>query len=370
MKLPQFELERFFAKYEFNAKYLLCSSDLEAMSVAELLALDPNAQEKFGQLWLGYTESTGSPELRAEIAQLYTNIQPDQVLVHTGAQEAIFNFMTALLTPDDHAIVHFPGYQSLFSVAEGAGCEVSRWETFEEEGWELDLDRLEKLIRPNTKLIVVNCPHNPTGYLMNHETQNRLIEIARAHSIILFSDEVYRLLEQDPADTLPMACDLYENAVSLGVMSKTFGLAGLRIGWIATRNPQILKAMATFKDYLTICNSAPSEFLATLALQHKEQIVERNLAIIRHNLALLDQFFEKYSEVFAWQKPKSGSTAFPSLKTGQPIENFCIELVEQQGVLLLPSNYFDYGTKNFRLGFGRKNLPLALAELENFLDRT
>ena len=258
MKIRPFQIERFFARYEFTAPYLLSSSDCEALSIQELLSLEEGAAEQFQHHWLGYTESQGSPALRRAIAALYQSIDEEQVLVHSGAEEAIFTFMNAVLESNDHVIVHFPCYQSLFEVAHAIGCEVTPWETHEENGWELDLDRLRQSIKGNTRAIIVNCPHNPTGYLMSKATQQQIIEIAREHQCIVFSDEVYRGLEQNPDEALPAACDLYEHAVSLGVMSKTFGLPGLRIGWIATHNQHIYESMATFKDYLTICNSAPS----------------------------------------------------------------------------------------------------------------
>jgi aspartate/methionine/tyrosine aminotransferase len=367
MKLTPFKLERFFAKYEFNAPYLLCSSDCESFTVQEIFGLEPGAEEKFQKLWLGYTESPGNPELRQEITRLYSQIHPEQVLVYTGAEEAIFGFMNVALEPGDHIIVHFPCYQSLMEVARTMGCEVTKWETREEDGWELDLDFLQKAIKPNTRAIVVNCPHNPTGYQMSQEKQSQIVEIAREHNLLLFSDEVYRYLEQDEQERLPAACDVYENAVSLGVMSKTFGLPGLRIGWIATRNPEIYRAMAAFKDYTTICNSAPSEFLSILGLRHYETLLRRNLEIVARNLEVLNQFFGRYEDIFNWSPPRAGSTAFPSIRLNQDVEDFCIDAVQKKGVLLLPGNYFDYGNKNFRVGLGRRNLPECVEKLEEYL---
>ncbi|MEI7554146.1 aminotransferase class I/II-fold pyridoxal phosphate-dependent enzyme [Candidatus Chlorohelix sp.] len=367
MKLPDFKLERYFADWEFKASYLLCSSDLESMSIKDLLAYEPEAAEEMHGLWLGYTESAGNPALRASIAGLYQQIEPSQTLVFSGAEEAIFIFMNAVLEKGDHLIVHYPSYQSLFEIADAIGCEVTRWQAQEESGWSLDLDFLESSIRPNTRAIVINCPHNPTGYLMNRSDFERLIEIARRHNMLLFSDEVYRLLEYDLQTRLPAACDLYENAVSLGVMSKAYGLAGLRIGWIATQNREIFKQSASFKDYTTICNSAPSEFLATLALRHSEKILARNVGIIQKNLPLLDRFFEQWQDYFQWQKPLAGPIAFPHLQKDLPVTDFCRKLVEKKGVLLLPGTLYDGNSNNFRLGFGRKNMPEALQRLEDFL---
>jgi aspartate/methionine/tyrosine aminotransferase len=317
---------------------------------------------------LGYTESQGSPELREAITGLYTTIKPEEVLVFSGAEEGIFTFMNVVLEAGDHIIVHTPCYQSLHEVARALGVEVSNWVTSDEDNWELDVDWLVANIRPNTKAIVVNCPHNPTGYLMSPEKQAQIIAIARQHDAWLFSDEVYRGLEHNPADRLPAACDLYEKAVSLGVMSKTYGLPGLRIGWLATQNRTLYQQLAAFKDYTTICNSAPSEFLSIVALRQREQIVKRNLNIIRANLDLLDLFFATLKDVFVWQRPRACSTAFPRLREGISAQAFCIGAVQKQGVLLLPSSNYDYGDSHFRIGYGRKNMAQSLEQLEIFLE--
>jgi aspartate/methionine/tyrosine aminotransferase len=367
MNITPFKLERFFARYEFNAPYMLASSDCESLAVADLLAYEPDAAERLHALWLGYTETEGHPELRQAISQLYQTVTPEQVLVHTGAEEAIFTFLNGLFGPDDHLIVHFPGYQSQYSVAEAIGCRVTRWKTSAANQWALDLDFLEQHIRPETRAIIVNTPHNPTGYQMSHTTQQQLVDIARRHNLVLFSDEVYRGLEYSPEDQLPAACDLYENAVSLGVLSKTYGLAGLRIGWVASRNPQIIQAMIEIKDYTTICNSAPSELLATTALRHHDALARRNLAIIHNNLPLLEDFFTRYTALFSWVRPQAGPIAFPRLITGQRVERFCRDLVDAQGVMLVPGSTFDDDNDHFRIGFGRANMPEALARLEAFL---
>jgi aspartate/methionine/tyrosine aminotransferase len=184
----------------------------------------------------------------------------------------------------------------------------------------------------------------------------------------LFCDEVYRELEYDPTDRLPAACDINPRAVSLGVMSKTYGLAGLRIGWLASHQKELLARIASLKDYTTICNSAPSEFLAEIALRHREQIAGRNLQIIKHNLGLLDEFFARHASHFEWIRPKAGPIAFPKLLAGNT-EIFCDELVNESGVLLLPGTLYDHPGNHFRIGFARKNMPEALIQFEKFLDR-
>ncbi|MFQ5785927.1 MAG: aminotransferase class I/II-fold pyridoxal phosphate-dependent enzyme [Alphaproteobacteria bacterium] len=368
MRLPAFELERFFARHEFTAPHLLCASDCESLTLAELVAFEPDAAATLDRLWLGYTESSGHPELREAIAGLYERIDANRVLVHSGAEEAIFGFMNVALEPGDHVVVHAPCYQSLMEVARAIGCEVSPWNAREDYGWALYLEDLERLIRPDTRAVVVNFPHNPTGFLPPRAVFDRLVEIVRRHGLLLFSDEVYRLLEYDAGERLPAACDVYENAVSLGVMSKSFGLAGLRIGWIATRDERLLRAMAGFKDYTTICNAAPSELLAALALRHRDRVVGRNLAIVRDNLARLDDFFARRAGIVSWRRPKAGSVAFPRLEAGRAAAALCADLIEKKGVLLAPARAFGHGDCHFRLGFGRKTMPEALARFDEYLD--
>lgn len=374
MNLSPFKLERYFAQYEFNVQYTLCSSDCEAVTIQDLLNLETDAREKFEQHWLGYTESSGAPTLRAEIARIYQNIPPEHILVHTGAEEALFLFMHAALQAGDHVIVHAPCYQSLTEVARGIHCAVSPWRARAENQWALDVDELRALIRPNTRVIVVNTPHNPTGYLMSRADYLRVNDIAREYNIILFSDEVYRESEYDAAMRLPSACAVNDRAVSLGVLSKTYGLPGLRIGWVATRNAQVYERMAALKDYTTICNSAPSEFLAELALRHRAQLAQRNRDILARNLQLLDSFFAEYADQFAWVRPHAGPIAFPKMLRGDT-DGFCDALVKQQGVLLLPGRLFDDDAEPlgleqyFRIGFGRKNMPEALARLREFLGK-
>ena len=371
MRMAPFALERYFARYEFSAPYLLCCSDCESLSIDDVLRLEPGAEERFRRLRLGYTESKGSPALRREIAGLYEHVEPDQVLVHAGAEEAILGFMNTVLKAGDHVIVHYPCYQSLSEVARAIGCTVTHWVARPEAGWDLDLDELRRHLRPDTRAVVVNCPHNPTGYLMSADKWRALVALSQEHGFILFSDEVYRTLEYEAERRLPALCDVDARGVSLGVMSKSFGLAGLRIGWIATRNRDLLARMAAFKDYTTICNSAPSEFLAEVALRHRAGVVGRNLDLVRRNLAALNPFFAENKERFAWVAPSAGPIAFPSLVGTEDAARFCDDLVTRTGVLLLPGT--TYGSafgQHFRIGFGRGNFVECLSKLRAYLEGT
>lgn len=367
MKLNDFKLEVYFGKYEFTAPYLLTQSDCEAMEVADLLKFEEGAEEKLLHSWLGYTEVVGSPELRSLVSGLYNNIKDDEIIMHTGAQEAIFTFMNVLLKKGDHVISMFPTYQSLYEVATSEGCEVSRWFLRNDNNsWCIDFQELEKLIKPNTKLIVVNTPNNPTGYTFKEDEIIKLCNIADKHGIYIFSDEVYRGLDLDGIKK-PWICDIYDNAISLGVMSKAYGLAGLRIGWVATRNKEILEKMTRFKHYLSICNSSTSEILSVIALKHSDSLLKRNINIIKGNLNIANRFFEKYDNVFQNNPPQCGPIAFHKMKLDKKIDIFCEELVNNAGVLLLPSSIYDYEGPYFRMGYGRKNFNKGLDVFEQYL---
>ena len=336
------------------------------MSIADLLAMEEGAAEKFRNVWLGYTESQGSPPLRKEICNLYETLQPEDILVHTGAEEAIFLFMHAMLKENDHVVVHTPSYQSLSDVAKSIGCNISPWRAREVNGWALDIDELRGLLRTNTKAIIINIPHNPTGFLMPRTDYEAMHQFVEENDLLLFSDEVYRESEYDPATRLPAACDLGDYAISLGVTSKTYGLAGLRIGWVATKNKKVYDSMAALKDYTTICNSAPSEFLAEIAMRNRQILAARSLDIIKNNLNIMDEFFSRHTDLFSWVRPRAGSMAFPRYLAGDA-ESFCDKVVREAGVLLLPGSVYDDTDNHFRLGLGRKNLAQAVNRLEGYL---
>ena len=368
MRIPDFKLERYFARWEFAAPYLLCSSDIEGWRMKDLLALaDPDALARWEGLTLGYTEAPGLPALRQEIAALYPGLSPDDVLTFGGAQEAVFVLMNVLLGPGDHAVVTWPGYQSLHEVARATGADVTLLPLREEDGWALNLDALRRALRPETRLLVVNFPHNPTGALPDRATFDALCALADERGIHLLSDEVYRLLEYDARDTLPAAVEHASRGISLGVMSKAFGLAGLRVGWLACRDAEVLRRCMAFKDYTTICNSAPSEVLALIALRAKDEVLARSRGLVTANLALLDAFFARHADTFQWVRPRAGSVAFPRLLGDTPVARFAQELVEREGVLLLPGDVYDFPGNHFRLGLGRANLPDALGRLERFV---
>jgi len=371
VRLAEFALERYFARWEFAVRYLLCASDVEGLPMASLLAMaDDETRALWNDLRLGYTESTGHPLLRAEIAELYEHAGPDDVLVFAGAEEAIFCLLNVVAGPGDHAIVTWPGYQSLYEVARAAGADVTLHELHEADQWSLDVERLIASLRPETRVVVVNAPHNPTGMLPAHAEWARLTDELADRKIHLLSDEVYRFLERDERDALLPGADAYTQGISLGVMSKSLAMAGLRIGWLATRDRDLLARCAAFKDYTTICSSAPSEILALIGLRARDRVLARSRRIVADNLELLDDFFRRRAAWFSWVRPRAGSVGFPRLLAPIPIDEFAAGLVEAEGVLLLPASQFGHPGNHFRIGFGRENLPEALGQLEAYAERT
>lgn len=364
--MKPFKLERYFEKWEFQSFYLLCSSDNETLPVKDLLSM---ADEESLRLWenldLGYTHVTGHPLLKSEIAKLYQG--DTDVCTFAGAGEGLFVALSLLVNEGDHVVAPFPSYQSLVDLPRSRGADVSLIPIRESaDGWSFELEDLTRVLRPSTRLIILNFPHNPTSAHIDRETLEQVVACARRSDAYIFSDEVYRFSEHAGPAT-PPAADLYEKAISLGVMSKAFGLAGLRVGWLATQDKEFLEQCMNFKCYMSLCNSAPSEILALMALRAKDQILKRNLAIIRSNLDILDNFFSRYCDLFSWKRPQAGSTAFPKLLSQQSIEDFSQELIAKAGVLLLPGSVYDFPENYFRLGFGRKNLSLALERLETYL---
>jgi aspartate/methionine/tyrosine aminotransferase len=364
--IEPFAIERFYERWEFRAELMLSSSDCESQSLGDLLALEPDAEARLRALHLGYTEVPGSPELREAIAARYERAQPDDVLTLAAAEEGIFIAYHALLASGDHVVIEAPCYGSAIGVARSTGAEVSLWQRRYGDGWAHDLEALERLLRPNTKLIYLNSPHNPTGTQMSRATLERLAQIAEERSIVLFSDEVYRGLEHDPADRLAAACDLYEQAISLGTVSKAHGLPGLRIGWLTCRSPELIERIRELKLYTTICSSAPSELLVALALRHADRLVERNRAITLGNLPLLDDLLERRGEMFEWVRPIAGPIGFPRVRGVEDVEGWCEEIAERAGVLLLPGSVYSQ-PEHVRLGFGRANLPQAVERLDAYL---
>ena len=366
--ITPFKLERYFALHEFKARYLLSASDCESLTLPELLAwADEDSRARWSSLSLGYTESLGLPALREEIANLYQNVPAGQILTLTP-EEGIFIAMQTLLKPGDHVICLFPGYQSLYEIAHSMGCEVTPWAlTRQGTAWQLDFQALEAALRPNTRLLVVNFPHNPTGFLPTHAEQQRIVDFARAHHLVLFSDEMYRFLEYDPAKRLPPACDLYERGISLSGLSKSFALPGLRVGWLATQDEDLFE---NGRYTRTTPPFAAAPRVRSWRSWHCAPAT-RSSAATSTSLPRICHWptnsLPNSSRASTGCYRRPDRLRFRASKTGQSVDAFCEDVLKQKDVMIVPGSMFDFPGDHFRLGLGRKNFPQAMGLLEEYL---
>ena len=374
--LPDFRLETYFSRWEFVARHNLAASDAQTLTLAELLELaDDDSRARWIALDLSYTETPGLPALRDEIAATYEHVDAADVLTFAGAEEGLYLAMQVLLEPSDHAVVVTPNYQAAETVplAICGPSGVTGVQLREDEGWALDVDTVQAALRPSTKLISVNSPNNPTGATADERAWRRLVELSDDAGVRLFSDEVYRGLERPPRRPLPQAADLSPTALSLNVLSKAYGLPGLRLGWIACRDRGLLGRLERAKHYTSICNPGPSEVLALAALRAREPILARNRAIVTANLPLVDAFAARFASLVEWSPPDGGCVAFPRYRGADGVEHMCAQLVREEGILLLPASVFASDltatpTDRFRLGVGRRDVAEGLARWAEWLD--
>lgn len=379
MVLPDFALETYFSKWEFTARHHLTASDAESMTVSELLSLGTvDDRQAYENLHLGYTPTWGTEPLREAIASSYGSMKSTDVLGFAGAGEALFWAMQLFIEPGDHVIVNLPNYQSIESIPVAAGVEVEGLPLWSGEGsdlrWVLDLDRFEAMIRPETSLVSVNFPNNPTGFVPDPATWSRFNAICHERGIRVVSDEVYRGVEINPAHTIPAAAEINPSAITISVMSKAYGLPGLRIGWAMSQDHAALSQLERAKHYTSICNSGPSEHLATVALAHGQQILDRNRAIVESNDRALTQFVSRHADLFDYSTPIGGCVSFLRYKGPEGAEAFCTSAVEDSGVLLLPASIYrsevgEIPTDRIRFGIGRTNVPQSLTALDQHIAR-
>jgi aspartate/methionine/tyrosine aminotransferase len=366
--IPLFKLEEFWKKYEFSAPYLLCPSDAESWKLNDILEMaDSDCKSLWDNLSLGYTESPGLPILRQEIAKLYDSLEAEHILTTAGAEEGIYCAMRSLISSGDHVVIVTPTYQSTETLSQIIGADISFIQLEPTNNWKLEFEHVQSVWRSSTKLLILVCPHNPTGTLIEKNVFEQTISLARTTGAHIFCDEVYRFLELDESKRLPSMADGYEKGISLNVMTKSFGLGGLRIAWLASRDTEFLHKANSYKMYTSICNSAPSEILALIALKAKDRIFARNREIVLRNLKLLDEMIKRHPSSLKWVRPQSGTIAFLELLLPITIDQFTEKLVEETGVLIMPATVFDYPGNFFRIGFGRKNMPEVLTRFEKFL---
>ena len=377
MKIKPFLTEHFFAKYEFTASHLLASSDCETTSIAELLDLSGGSLAEFGAVKLGYTESQGHPEYRRLVTEMYDNVAADDVVILTSPVEGIYLTMQTLLDASDEVIALSPAYDALHHVADHLCGKLELWQLVPTAaGWQMDLDRLRSMVNSKTRLIIVNFPHNPTGYQPDRDELHELIEIARENDCWLFCDEIYRGLEAgfELGAAIPSVADVYEKAIVLNGLSKTFGLPGLRAGWLVVRNAMVRQKLIGWKHYTTICPAAPTEYLAMQALSVRDQLAKRSREIVRSNLALCSPFMERHSALFRWRPPIAGSTALVEIDLEQlgrgqkqvfaSTQEYCHALAQCHGILLLPGECLGGHSRFVRIGLGRAGFAEAMLAWE------
>ena len=366
------ELATYLSRWHAETTHHLSASECESMLVSDLLALgDEQDRQRWSTLTLGYTPPLGADWLRDAVAATYGTAARHDVICFTGAQEALYATLHALLTPDDHAIVVLPSYQSIETLPLGL-CAVSGVALDETDGWSLSVDAVAAAVRPNTRVLAISFPNNPTGKQLELDRFAALVALCRQHGIWLVSDEAYRMTERDPAQRLPQAADAYERGVSLGAVSKAYGLPGLRVGWVACRDEALIARLATMRQFLSTCGAGPSEVLAAIALKAAGTILARNRAITEANLARLLSFLARHDALFDCRAPDGGMVCYPRYKGAEGVDAFVRRMADQAGVLLLPSKVFrsdvtELPGERFRIGFGRLGFEAGLAALERAL---
>jgi aspartate/methionine/tyrosine aminotransferase len=303
---------------------------------------------------LGYSEARGSAALRQEIASTYADLTADQVLVTTGAIEANYLLFNTLLDAGDHVVAVNPAYQQLNSVPKAIGADVTLWKLREENAFQYDLDELERdLLRPNTKLIVVNTPHNPTGAMLNDADLDRIYALAEERGAYVLCDEAYRWLEMPGGEPLAQPIrDRGPLGISVGTFSKPFGLPGLRTGWIAATD-EIVQACWSMRDYITLSPGKLNDALAFHAFRHRDQITARTRGIVRENMATANAWFDEWGELVSWTPPKGGLLALMRYTLDVPSSELADRLAGQYSVMLAPGSAFGF-EGHLRIGVGQR----------------
>jgi aspartate/methionine/tyrosine aminotransferase len=358
MKIEPFLLERWMTRHETHVKYDIAESGILPLSTSDLLAFEPEGEraatlESLLNLPLGYSEARGTMALRSALAATYQSVSPDQILVTTGAIEANFLLFNVLLDAGDHVIAPYPAYQQLYTVPRAIGCDVSLWKVGPETNYRYDVDALERLITPKTRLIIVNTPHNPTGAMLSPPDAARVYDLAQSVGAWVIGDEAYRWLSVPDGDAFaPPVVDSGPRGISVGTLSKPYGLPGLRIGWIAGPADLVEKCWG-MRDYISLSPGKLNDALACLGLKHHEKIIARNREIITANLAAASQWIDSRRDMLSWTPPKGGLLAL--LKYNLPVDSLTLadKLATEYSVMLAPGSAFGY-EHHLRLGIGQR----------------
>lgn len=369
MKIRDFGVEMWMNLYENKCEYNLAETCVQSLTTEELLNFTGNKQEIIDEILkmqLTYGAIEGSNRLRKEITEIYETIDIENITITHGAIGANGLTLFTLVEPGDRVISVLPTYQQLYSIPEAYGADVKILKLRPENNFLLDLEELRSYINDKTKVICINNPNNPTGALMDQDFLKEIVEIAKSCGAYILSDEVYRGLNHEGHNFTTSIADLYVKGISTGSMSKIFSLAGLRIGWIVGPKP-FIREVNKRRDYNTISCGMIDDRLATVAMENKEAILERNLKIVRNNIEILDKWVAK-EPLITYVKPKGGTTAFLKYDIDMPSEEFCVKLLEKKGVMLLPGKALDVeGYLRMGYAFSPKVFEGGLEKLSEFL---
>ena len=350
MHIKTIGVEEYLNIWEHDATWDIAQSTIASLTMAEILELDGKQGETFYEQLnrekMNYGWIEGSADFKQEVAKLYRNVDPDNVLQMNGGTGANLNAIMALVEPGDHVVAEYPTYQPLYDLPAALGAEVEHWQIHEEDGWQPRLDELKKLVRPDTKLICVNNASNPLGTLITTDVMEEIVEIARSVGAWVLCDEVFFPLED--ADTCASIVDLYDKGVCTNSVSKDYSVPAARCGWTVS-NKELADRMRVLRDYTMICSGVFNDALATYVLRNREAIVERNLSIIRKNRAITQEWIDSEPRV-SWVPPKGVSVSYIRLDIPEDDEKFCLDLLRDEGVLLVPGSRFDL-PRGARLGY-------------------
>lgn len=370
MYIKPFGVERWLSKYETKVDYNLTSTSIIPFSLNELLELtgenEEEVKENIFSLRLSYGDINGSPGYLTGLASLYEAIAPEQVISTHGGVGASHLTMMTLIEPDDHVVAILPAYQQIYSVPESIGATVDYLFMEPENNYVIDLEHLEQMMSEKTKAIVFNNPNNPTGQVVSDEILLQMAEIARKYDAYLVCDEAYRGLAH--TGFTASVADIYEKGVSLGSMSKAFAMAGLRLGWIATQDPWLIQAVEVHRDYTMISCGGLDEYVASIALKHKDIVCKRNLGIVRQRVDLFNKWIADEPKLTC-VLPQGGTVCLPHYENKLSSEEFCRQAIEKQSVLLMPGKVFEL-ENCFRMGCAREPEKVfieGLAKVSSFL---
>lgn len=352
MKIKPFAVEEWMNEWEVGAKYNIAETCVDSISIDELFELTKEDKEKFLNDFcakrLTYGDITGRPDFLDGVCKLYRTIQPSEVIPTHGAAGANHHVFYSLVNPGDEIVSIMPTYQQLYSIPESFGVSVKIMELKKENGYLPDLDELRNLVNKNTKMICINNPNNPTGALMDTELLKQIIDIAKEVDAYILCDEVYRHLTQTD-EWCDSIVDLYDKGISVSSMSKVFSLAGIRLGWIATHDKEVIKECLSHRDYNLISCGMFDEALASIALRHSEILLKRNKEIVRKNHSILDEWITKESHL-SYVKPKAGTTALVYYDFDIPSYSFCEEMYNKTGAFVTPGDCFEQ-PRSMRIGY-------------------